>query len=161
MLPTKTLILLYTSLLSLTSGAALQGANANPIDSDAAAATAIACTTAKFNELMFTDSLTTFQSARAAKNPSRCDWSSDECSNSPENPDGVKSKPSCERHDCGYQNSDKLGIWNADLKKKIDGNFYDDLKKVCKDLGGLSVLKQPECYATAWIYYEAVKAFGG
>nr|OQO29325.1 hypothetical protein B0A51_02901 [Rachicladosporium sp. CCFEE 5018]OQO29875.1 hypothetical protein B0A51_02327 [Rachicladosporium sp. CCFEE 5018] len=107
MLSIKTLTLLATTLLSLTSGAALPDAAANPIDPDVAAAAASACTTAKFNELMFTDSLKTFQSARAAKNPSECDWSSDECSNSPDNPDGFLSKPSCERDDFGYQNTER------------------------------------------------------
>ncbi|OQN98848.1 hypothetical protein B0A48_15194 [Cryoendolithus antarcticus] len=161
MLSIKTLTLLASTLLSLTSGAALPDAEPNPIDPDVAAAAASACTTAKFNELMFTDSLKTFQSARAAKNPSKCDWSSDECSNSPDNPDGFHFKPFCERYDFGYQNSHHLGIWNKDMKSRIDSNYYDDLKKVCKDLGGLSVLKKPDCYATAWVYYETVKAFGG
>ena len=40
------------------------------------------------DELLFTDSIDQFEAARNARDPSSLDWSSDNCSDSPDNPFG-------------------------------------------------------------------------
>lgn len=44
--------------------------------------------TAVTDQLLFSFSLSTFLSRRAARNPPSLDWSSDSCSSSPDNPFG-------------------------------------------------------------------------
>ena len=50
------------------------------------------------DRLVFSSSLSTFISARNARNPSGLDWSSDGCSSSPDNPLGFNFVTSCYRH---------------------------------------------------------------
>jgi hypothetical protein len=81
------------------------------------------------------------------------DWSSDGCSDSPDKPFGFDFLPGCYRHDFGYRNYKRQGRFNESTRKAIDDNFYADLKGLC---GGNNA-----CKATAWVYYEAVRKFGG
>ncbi|WP_156725474.1 phospholipase [Streptomyces apocyni] len=84
------------------------------------------------------------------------DWSTDYCSYSPDNPFGFKFNLSCARHDFGYRNYKKAGTFSAN-KARLDNAFYADMKRVCAPL---SSANKSACNATAWTYYQAVKAFG-
>jgi hypothetical protein len=84
------------------------------------------------------------------------DWSTDYCSDSPDAPLGYDFHLPCWRHDFGYRNFKKLGTFPAS-KSRIDDSFYYDLKIVC---GRYASAVRPLCYALAWTYYQAVKAFG-
>ncbi|MER5561538.1 phospholipase [Streptomyces sp. NPDC002506] len=80
------------------------------------------------------------------------DWSTDYCSKSPDNPFGFPFKLSCARHDFGYRNYKAAGQFPAN-KARVDSALYEDLKRVC-------TAKKASCDATAWTYYQAVKALG-
>lgn len=84
------------------------------------------------------------------------DWSTDYCSDSPDDPLGFDFRLSCARHDFGYRNYKAVSQFAAN-KSRVDSSFYEDLKRKC---GTYNVLVRPACYALAWTYYQAVKAFG-
>lgn len=84
------------------------------------------------------------------------DWSTDYCSSSPDNPLGFPFKMSCARHDFGYRNYKEADTFDAN-KSRLDSAFYEDMKRVCDDYSGS---EESTCDATAWTYYQAVKAFG-
>jgi phospholipase A2-like protein len=84
------------------------------------------------------------------------DWSTDYCSDSPDNPLGFHFDTSCWHHDFGYRNYKAVGQFPAN-KDRIDSMFYADLKRVCATY---STVVQPACYSLAWTYYEAVHVFG-
>jgi hypothetical protein len=84
------------------------------------------------------------------------DWSTDYCSNSPDNPLGFNFTMSCARHDFGYRNYKAVGRFPAN-KPRVDSAFYEDLKRKCATY---NVVVRPACEALAWTYYQAVKAFG-
>ncbi|WP_020674371.1 phospholipase [Amycolatopsis nigrescens] len=105
------------------------------------------------DDYLFSKSLSEFSQIRDSKPyPDQLDWSSDACSWSPDKPVGFDFKPGCHRHDFGYRNYKKQGRFNDTSKKRIDDNFYSDLKGIC---GGNSA-----CNGTAWVYYQAVRQFG-
>ncbi|MEU3503431.1 phospholipase [Streptomyces hundungensis] len=83
-------------------------------------------------------------------------WTTDYCSKSPDNPLGFPFKLSCARHDFGYRNYKAAGQFPAN-KARIDSALYEDLKRVCAPYG---TAKKASCNATAWTYYQAVKALG-
>jgi len=85
------------------------------------------------------------------------DWSTDYCSDSPDNPLGFDFKLSCARHDFGYRNNKRLGTFTSDVKARVDSAFYEDLKRKCATY---SWVVRGACYSLAWTYYQAVKAFG-
>lgn len=84
------------------------------------------------------------------------DWSTDYCSDSPDNPLGFPFKTSCARHDFGYRNYKHMGTFDAN-KPRLDTMLYDDLKRVCATYSGAT---KTACDGTAWTYYQAVKNFG-
>ncbi|MFJ5304666.1 phospholipase [Streptomyces sp. NPDC088350] len=84
------------------------------------------------------------------------DWSTDYCSDSPDNPFGFPFAASCARHDFGYRNYKAAGAFSAN-KSRLDSAFYDDLKRVCTKYSGATATA---CDSTAWTYYQAVKVFG-
>ncbi|MET7684580.1 phospholipase [Streptomyces sp. NPDC005423] len=84
------------------------------------------------------------------------DWSTDYCSDSPDNPFGFPFSTSCARHDFGYRNYKAAGAFSAN-KSRLDSALYEDLKRVCAAYGGAT---KTACDGTAWTYYQAVKAFG-
>jgi hypothetical protein len=84
------------------------------------------------------------------------DWSTDYCSDSPDNPLGFSFSTSCWHHDFGYRNYKAVGQFPAN-KDRVDSMFYADLKRVCATY---NVVVQPACYSLAWTYYEAVHLFG-
>jgi Prokaryotic phospholipase A2 len=85
------------------------------------------------------------------------DWSTDYCSDSPDNPLGFDFKLSCARHDFGYRNYKRLGLFTSPTKSRVDSAFYEDLKRKCATY---NVFVRPACYSLAWTYYQAVKTFG-
>ncbi len=84
------------------------------------------------------------------------DWSTDYCSDSPDNPFGFPFATSCARHDFGYRNYKAANAFDAN-KSRLDSAFYEDLKRVCAGYSGATATT---CDSTAWTYYQAVKVFG-
>jgi hypothetical protein len=93
------------------------------------------------------------QSAYASYN---FDWTTDYCSDSPDNPLGFAFKPACAHHDFGYRNYKAVGQFPAN-KDRVDSMFYADLKRICT---GYNAVVRPACNSLAWTYYEAVHLFG-
>ncbi|MFG1665906.1 phospholipase [Streptomyces sp. Y7] len=84
------------------------------------------------------------------------DWSTDHCTQAPNNPFGFPFELSCARHDFGYRNYKAAGTFDAN-KSRVDNAFYEDMKRVCAAYTGE---KKTNCDGTAWTYYQAVKIFG-
>ena len=84
------------------------------------------------------------------------DWSTDYCSDSPDEPLGFDFRMPCWRHDFGYRNYKHLGQFSAN-KAHVDSAFYFDLKAKC---ARYPVVVRPACYSLAWTYYQAVRDFG-
>ncbi|MET7285727.1 phospholipase [Streptomyces sp. NPDC005573] len=84
------------------------------------------------------------------------DWSTDYCSDSPDNPFGFPFATSCARHDFGYRNYKAAGTFSAN-KSRLDDALYADLERVCAAYSGAT---KSSCDGTAWTYYQAVKVFG-
>ncbi|GLY95467.1 phospholipase [Actinoplanes sp. NBRC 103695] len=84
------------------------------------------------------------------------DWTTDYCSSSPDNPLGFNFELSCWHHDFGYRNYKAIGAFPAN-KPRVDSMFYADMQRACDTY---NALLQPPCNALAWIYYQAVRAFG-
>lgn len=105
------------------------------------------------DEYLFGVSLSEFESIRAGTPyPDQLDWSSDNCSWSPDKPIGFDFSPGCHRHDFGYRNYKDQGRFTDAAKKSIDDNFYADLRGICDG--------NAACNGTAWVYYQAVQEFG-
>ena len=73
--------------------------------------------------LLFVDSLSTFESHRDALDPPTLDWTSDGCTDSPDDPFGFPFLFACHRHDFGYQNYRAQSRFTKDAKTKVDDNF--------------------------------------
>lgn len=58
--------------------------------------------------------------------------------------------PACNKHDICY------GTPGAN-RATCDSRFYSDMKAICAQRAWYS---RPACYASAWTYYQAVRAFG-
>ena len=84
------------------------------------------------------------------------DWSTDYCSSSPDQPMGFDFRLSCHRHDFGYRNFKRLGVFAAH-KTRLDNSFYYDLRQAC---ARYPVVARQACLGLAWTYYQAVKKFG-
>src|SRR5205085_3991645 len=84
------------------------------------------------------------------------DWSTDYCSDSPDEPLGFDFRLPCWRHDFGYRNFKAVGRFPAN-KDRVDSAFYVDLKAKCATY---SAFVRPACYSLAWTYYQAVHNFG-
>ncbi|KFY65803.1 hypothetical protein V496_02324 [Pseudogymnoascus sp. VKM F-4515 (FW-2607)] len=118
------------------------------------------CSKAATDKLIFKVSINSFEKARKAKNPSKCNWSSDGCSWSPDKPDGYNFLPSCHRHDFGYRNTKSQKRFTKAMKKKIDNNFKSDLYRYCARFSGLSSWKGVECRRLADVYVAFVRKLG-
>ncbi|GAA3271037.1 phospholipase [Dactylosporangium vinaceum] len=84
------------------------------------------------------------------------DWTTDYCSDSPDQPLGFDFRIPCQRHDFGYRNFKVIGTFPAN-KSRIDDSFYFDLKTKCATY---NAFVRPACTSLAWTYYQAVSAFG-
>jgi hypothetical protein len=106
------------------------------------------------DQYLFSSSLTNFQSLRAEQPyGDQIDWSSDGCSNAPDNPFGFNLVRACYRHDFGYRNYKRQGRFSESNRLTIDNNFKDDMYEVCN--GNWA------CNRFADTYYLAVRQFGG
>jgi hypothetical protein len=84
------------------------------------------------------------------------DWTTDDCSSSPDRPLGFDFRLSCRRHDFGYRNYKAAQRFDAN-KARLDSAFYADLKRLCNTY---SPARRPACLSVAWTYYTAVDVFG-
>src|SRR5215468_6228973 len=84
------------------------------------------------------------------------DWSTDYCSDSPDQPLGFDFRIPCWHHDFGYRNYKAIGRFPAN-KSHVDDMFYFDLKTKCATY---NIFVRSACNSLAWTYYQAVKAFG-
>jgi hypothetical protein len=84
------------------------------------------------------------------------DWTTDNCTLSPDQPLGFDFRLACNRHDFGYQNFTALRVFTKN-KSRIDDAFHADLLRICLTY---SVLARPACDALALTYYRAVQIFG-
>ncbi|MEU3665445.1 phospholipase [Streptomyces virginiae] len=84
------------------------------------------------------------------------DWSTDQCTTSPDNPFGFPFAAACARHDFGYRNHRAAGLFPA-AKARLDEAFHADLKRVCARYTGS---RKRSCDGTAWTYYQAVRLLG-
>ncbi|PVH96215.1 hypothetical protein DM02DRAFT_599567 [Periconia macrospinosa] len=107
------------------------------------------------DRLLFSTTMSGFQSARNAQNPPSLDWSSDGCSSSPDNPLGFDFIQSCQRHDFGYRNYKAQSRFSEANKQRIDLNFKADMYIQCQ-----SEWSKRACEGFADVYYAAVHAFG-
>ncbi|KAK2599027.1 hypothetical protein QQS21_005493 [Conoideocrella luteorostrata] len=121
---------------------------------------ATTCSNGATDNLIFKVSIGSFEKARKAKNPSKCNWSSDNCSWSPDKPGGYNFIPSCHRHDFGYRNTKAQKRFTKAMKKRVDDNFKKDLYKYCSQFSGIWSFKGVECRRYADIYVAFVRKFG-
>jgi hypothetical protein len=84
------------------------------------------------------------------------DWSTDNCSTSPDQPLGFDFRLSCQRHDWGYRNYKAMNQFSAN-KGRLDDAFYQDLLRKCRQYNSIV---RPACNSLAWTYYQAVRTFG-
>nr|KMM69923.1 secretory phospholipase A2 [Coccidioides posadasii RMSCC 3488] len=118
------------------------------------------CTPSLTDTYVFKDSMKTFLKHRNAKDPSCFDWSSDNCSSSPDKPIGFNFIPSCQRHDFGYRNAKKQNRFDEALRKRIDDQFKSDLYEECSQYDGSESWKGVHCRRIADLYYAAVRRCG-
>jgi hypothetical protein len=83
------------------------------------------------------------------------DWSTDYCSESPDDPLGFNFELACARHDFGYRNYKAVNQFEAN-KSRIDDAFYQDLLRSCHTYW---TRVRPVCDGLAWTYYQAVRVF--
>ncbi|MDQ3576323.1 MAG: phospholipase [Actinomycetota bacterium] len=103
---------------------------------------------------IFNQSLSQFTATRNARPyANQLDWSSDACSNSPDNPLGFNFTQACHRHDFGYRNYKKQSRFNESTRLTLDNKFKSDMYTLC---GG-----NWACNRMADTYYAAVRQFGG
>ncbi len=106
------------------------------------------------DQYLFSSSLANFQSLRAERPyGDQVDWSSDGCSNAPDNPFGFNLVRACYRHDFGYRNYKRQDRFTESNRLTIDKNFKEDMYEVCD--GNWA------CNRFADTYYLAVRQFGG
>ncbi len=95
------------------------------------------------------------------------DWSTDQCTSSPDNPFGFPFAAACARHDFGYRHHRAAGLFRLPhhraaglfpaAKARLDAAFHADLKRVCAQYAGT---RRNSCDGTAWTYYQAVRLLG-
>jgi hypothetical protein len=83
-------------------------------------------------------------------------WGTDYCTSSPDQPAGFDFRRSCQRHDFGYRNYERLGAFNAN-KSRVDSAFHADMVRKCNNY---NILVRPVCFSLADVYYAAVVVFG-
>jgi Prokaryotic phospholipase A2 len=88
----------------------------------------------------------------------RMDYSDDGCS-APTGSEGFwfHFREACERHDFGYRNAKRLGLFD-DLKDRIDLAFVDDMVAACAEEAWWQ--RRP-CRWMAGVYFGAVSIAGG
>ena len=141
-------VMLATSGLTLGSTPALARPYKEPVGS-----------TVGFVEQLMSSSLKDFMKTResSAAFPG-LDWTTDLCT-SPARGTGLSFNfnNACIRHDFGYRNYKKFGLFTEDKRGTIDAIFLKDMREHCRTR---SVVLRPGCYAAAGRYYIAVRNFG-
>lgn len=114
----------------------------------------------EFLDLALEASLGEFQALKdSAEHDPRMDWSDDGCSA----PVFGSEKPwfdfreACERHDFGYRNAKRLGVFDG-YKERIDVVFAKDLYDSCQEQAWW---ERKQCKFTAGLFVAAVRAAGG
>ena len=95
----------------------------------------------------------------SADHDPRMDYSDDNCS-APvlgSSGPGFDFTVACERHDFGYRNSKRLGVF-GEYKTWIDAIFLRDMRATCD---AASIVGRGQCRAMAELYYAGVRAGGG
>jgi len=89
----------------------------------------------------------------------RMDYSDDGCSVPVvgSSSDPFHFRPSCERHDFGYRNAKRLGLFDG-YKQRIDSVFAKDLHDACEDV---IFFARRQCRTAAASFYNAVRVAGG
>ena len=118
------------------------------------------CTASETDRLIFSTPIAQFHRQWDVKSPGCFDWSSDDCSGSPDNPLGFDFNYPCRRHDFGYRNSKKQGRCTEAYRKRVDDNFQKDLYDYCAQFSGLESWKGVECRRLADTYHEFVRGLG-
>lgn len=105
------------------------------------------------DEYIHSTSLSGFQTVRAQRpHADQLDWSSDGCSNSPDNPFGFEFVKACYRHDFGYRNYKRQSRFTDANRLTLDDKFKSDMYEICAGNWW--------CNRTADVYYAAVREFG-
>ena len=78
------------------------------------------------DDYLFNITLNQFIVYRDAKDPSTLNWTSDGCTDSPDNPLGFDFEPACYRHDFGYTNYREQDRFTKAAKASIDSNFLEE-----------------------------------
>lgn len=78
------------------------------------------------DKLLFETSLADFLTHRKAQDPKELDWTSDGCTDAPNNPFGLPFQDACFRHDFGYQNGRAQSRFTKAYKSKVDSNFLKE-----------------------------------
>ncbi len=116
-----------------------------------------------FRHLAYEVSISQFVAARSVASPADLDWTSDGCSTPL--PVGLGDtgrsfnfRAACQRHDFGYRNATRFGVWNHDERVRIDDRFLADMKADCS---GRPWTQKSTCLAWAKVYHTAVRVAGG
>jgi hypothetical protein len=89
----------------------------------------------------------------------RLDYSDDGCSAPVVGSTGLSFDftEACERHDFGYRNYKRLGLFDEE-KRRVDRQFLDDMLDHC---AGRSIFLRGQCRNWAYVFYGAVSGVGG
>ncbi len=89
----------------------------------------------------------------------RLDYSDDDCSAPVVGSTGISFDftRACERHDFGYRNYKRLGLFDEE-KRSVDRQFLQDMLDHC---AARSVFQRGRCRRWAYVFFAGVAAFGG
>ena len=95
----------------------------------------------------------------SAAHDARMDWSDDGCSAPVVGSEQAwfHFREACERHDFGYRNAKRLGLFGG-YKHRIDAVFAHDMYDACQEEAWW---QRKPCEATAGAFYAAVRVAGG
>lgn len=132
-------------------------------DPEAYAAALEAHSWAEQRELLDTALSADLEDFQAQKNSEehdpRMDYSDDDCSAPVVGSSGLSFDftEACERHDFGYRNAKRLGLFNS-YKRRIDAVFAKDMYDSCKDE---LLFARKNCKFMAGLFYAGVRVAGG
>ncbi|HEX6356896.1 phospholipase [Actinophytocola sp.] len=105
------------------------------------------------DQYVFSTGLNPFQTIRTQRPyADQLNWTSDGCSNSPDNPFGFNFVKACYRHDFSYRNYKKQSRFTETTRLSLDKKFRSDMYEVCGSNWA--------CKRVADVYYAAVREFG-
>jgi hypothetical protein len=83
-------------------------------------------------------------------------WTTDYCTDGPDQPIGFDFRLACARHDFGYRNYKAIGEFAAN-RLRVDRAFLADMRRKCATYG---LLLRPVCSILAGVYYRAARHYG-